>query len=504
MKKWYFYITHVLFGFWSCIAYSQTYCTVPLPPVLTLVSIQPESGKTELSWILSPSSDVAAYIIYSYKNGDATPIDTLWNPIVTSYNYISTAYKYFSVSFVVAAYRLPGTPGISRRFGCPSELSNVISTMFANSEIDTCNKKITISWNNYSIFPKKVTGYSLLVSVNGDTFTEAATTGIDKNNFTLSDFIINADYCFVVRANLEDGTFSTSNKACLSTKMQRPPVWINADKATVSQDKKISLSFTIDPLSQITHFRLERKTGQSGVYQDIANPVSDNGLVTYSDDRADVNLINYYRLSAINNCNNPVTVSNTASNIVLSLTRSVNDLNFSWNSYKNWLGIISSYHLFINSGNGFEEKAIIQATDTVFKIGYNEIMYEVSESEVCFYISALEISNPYGISGQSLSSVVCISPTEIITAPNIFTPKSGTKNAWFKPVLSFTPKYYHLIISDMHGKMLFETKDYLEEWDGTQNGEAQPQGVCLWFLKVTTPSGKSISKTGTITIINNR
>jgi len=56
--------------------------------------------------------------------------------------------------------------------------------------------------------------------------------------------------------------------------MQRPPQWINADYATVNSENKISLSFTIDPLSEMTHFSLERKIGTSGIFQEIAQPVS--------------------------------------------------------------------------------------------------------------------------------------------------------------------------------------------------------------------------------------
>jgi gliding motility-associated-like protein len=128
-------------------------------------------------------------------------------------------------------------------------------------------------------------------------------------------------------------------------------------------------------------------------------------------------------------------------------------------------------------------------------------MYDITGSEVCFYISASETSNPYGVSGQSLSSKICSYPTEVITVPNVFTPNNDLVNDFFKPVLSFTPVDYHLIISDRKGKILFETRDYHSEWGGSQNGDPEPQGVFLWFLKVTTPSGKIISKTGTLTIV---
>lgn len=497
MKNRHFYIIIIILSFWSGGAYSQTNCITdpPLPPVLTSVSVQSETGNTILTWTLSPSTDIAAYILYSYKNGDGMPIDTVWDPAATSYTLSSTASKYFSVSYVVAAMRLPR---------CTSIFSNVINSIFEQVSIDTCMKKIVVTWNSYPSYPEKVTGYTVLLSVDGGNYTETGNVSVGDTSFTLNDFTIDAEYCFVVRANLEAGTISTSNKICLSTKMQRPPQWINADQATLNSEGNVALSFTIDPLSEIRNFSLERKTGSDSTFQEISRPVSVNGSVNYTDTQAKTNIINYYRLSAVNSCNLPVTVSNLASNIVLSLERSGNNIVLSWNPYKNWLGTISSYKLFINSGKGFEEKEVLPASDTVFVQGYQQIMYEVSGNEVCFYISASETSNPYGISGESISSTICTSPTEVITVPNVFTPNNDLDNDLFRPVLSFTPLEYHLIISDRQGNMLFETRDYLANWDGTQNGKLQPQGVYLWFLKLTTPSGKIISKTGTITIIRSR
>ena len=497
MKNRHLYIVILLFSFWTAGAYSQINCITdpPIPPVLTSVSVQPETGNTKFTWTLSPSADIAAYVLYSYKNGDGMAIDTIWDPAATSYTISSTATKYFSVSYVVAAMRLPR---------CTSIFSNVLNSIFEVASIDTCTKKILVSWNSYPSLPVKVTGYSVLLSANGGSYSVSANVSAGETSFTLNDFTIDAEYCFVVRANLEGGTFSSSNKTCLSTKMQRPPQWINADQATVNSEGKVAVSFTIDPLSEINHFSLERKNDSSGTFQEISQPVSMNGSVSYIDNQAKANTIYYYRLAALNSCAIPVTISNTASNIVLSLELSGSDIILSWNSYKKWLGIIESYRLFINTGKGYEEKSVIPPGDSIFVLGYKQIMYEVSGKEVCFYISASETSNPYGVSGLSYSSEICTSPTEIITVPNVFTPNNDLDNDLFRPVLSFTPVDYHLIISDRQGTVLFETRDFHAEWDGSQNGNPQSQGVCLWFLKLTTPSGKVISKTGTITIIRSR
>ncbi len=492
MKKNPFNIIPVLFFLSSFSAYSQINCTVPLSPVLTYVSVQPETGNTEFNWTLSPSTGIAAYIIYSYKDGTGMVIDTLWDPSATSYTYISPASKYFSVSYVVAAHRMPN---------CTSPLSNVLSTIYCSSEIDTCNKKLIIKWNKYPDYPKHVQEYKILVSENGSPLSETYSAGRDADSYTISDFTTGATYCFVVRAVLDDGSSSSSNKSCLLTDMQRPPQWINADYASVNSENGVSLSFTVDPLSDIKLFSLERKINGTGTFQEIARLTSVDGSVTFTDNQADVNLVNYYRLSAVNSCNIPVTFSNICSNIVLSLDRTGNDLDLSWNSYKTWLGIISSYHLFVNTGSGFNERRSIQSGDTSITLGYQEIMYEVSGDNVCFYITASEISNPYEINGESQSNTICSIPTEVVTVPNVFTPNNDLVNDFFRPVLTFTPLEYHLVITDRQGKILFETKEFLEEWDGSRDANAQPQGVYLWFLKAVTPSGKTITKTGTVTII---
>jgi gliding motility-associated-like protein len=454
------------------------------------VSVQPETGFTVLNWT-RPASEIDAYIVYSYVNGDGTALDTVWDPSVTSITLQSPASKYFSVSYVVASMRLPR---------CTSIFSNIINSIYESVSIDTCRKKIDVTWNSYPSIPEAVTGYSVLLAVNGGSFNVISEVGPDITSFRLDDYVIDAEYCFVIRANLANSAFSTSNKTCILTRMQRPPAWINADEATVNSDD-IVVSFTIDPMSELNRYSLSKKTGSNGSYAEISRPSAVNGSVRYTDTEAETDSVNFYLLSAINSCNLPVTVSNEASNIVLSSEIAGQNIVLSWNSYKRWLGNISDYKLFINTGRGFEERAVISASDSVYLQDYQQIMYEVTGNEVCFYVSASENSNPYGISGLSVSSVVCIAPIENITVPNVFTPNNDLDNDLFKPVLSFTPIDYHLIISDRHGVVLFESRDFLEEWDGTKNGSPQSVGVCLWFLKLTTPSGKSISKTGTVTII---
>lgn len=495
MKSGFLYIIFSLFA--TAVPFSRINGQeLPIPPVLNLVTVQSETGKAELSWSPSPSPDLGGYIIYYYRNGEGFAFDTIHDPAATNYiNYGSFASSIFE-SYVIAAINSSGDR--------TSPLSNELHTIFTTSHLDTCKKQIKLNWNKYPSYPKQVSEYKILSSISGGIFTEAGQTNSSDTTFTVNDFTTDSTYCFKIEALLEGGSVSLSNKTCLVTRLQRPPRWINADFATIDTGRNITLSFTFDPHSEINLFRLERKSGSSGTFQEIAMIESNNGSIIYVDKNASISEINSYRLSAINNCGNPVVFSNLASNIVPFVQNLNNEIKLTWNPYKNWLGLVSDYKVFVNTGNSFIEKALIQNSDTVFSISYSEIMYEITGNEICFYISASETGNPHGIDGVSKSSVVCTGTIENIIVPTAFTPNNDLINDHFKPVLSFTPLAYYLVITDSRNNVLFETQDSFSEWDGTQNGKLLPQGVYIWFLKVRTPSDKNITRTGTVTIIRNK
>jgi hypothetical protein len=85
----------------------------------------------------------------------------------------------------------------------------------------------------------------------------------------------------------------------------------------------------------------------------------------------------------------------------------------------------------------------------------------------------------------------------------MFTPDNNSVNDLFRPILSFTPLNYKLLITDIKRKAIFETTDFQESWDGSKGGVPQPEGVYLWFLNIRTPAGREIVRTGTVTIVHN-
>jgi gliding motility-associated-like protein len=469
----------------------------PIKPVLKLVNVDHLTGNVEIFWEKSPSPDVFYYVVYLYQKDEMVgfPLDTIYDISETNYTRTNSGSSFYSESFVIQA--LDSVKNFST-------FSNALSTIYTEAGLDSCNTKLEIKWNSYSSDPVRVLNYSVLNSVDGGPFSEVAQLTADKTNFIIDDFDTDKRYCFIVKADLENGQISGSNKVCLLTKMQKPPQWINADFATVRDDNKIELSFSVDPLSEINSYRIERKTGNDGDYEQIHQFTSSDKSLSYIDNKADISKINYYRIAALNNCGTPVTYSNICSNIVLSVFQNSGEIKLEWNAYREWTGGIGSYRLYANPGDGFTEIETISPDDTVIIMNYRDIMYEVSGDEICFILKAFEASNPYGEPGESSSRAVCVQAEINIIIPDTFTPDGNGINDLFFPVFSFTPEEYYLLITDLRRRKIFETRNFMDKWDGRFNGALMPEGAYLWMLKIRTPSGDTITKSGTLTLIFNR
>lgn len=493
MRSIYSLILPVLFLLAPLELSAQTDNDPPEPPVLTYLTILLPNGRTELNWIKSPSADVAGYIIYRYANGWFA-LDTIHDPLATDYINIGSAAQQRIESYVIAAIDTAGNA---------SPLSNELQTMFVSLTADSCKGSINLSWNGYSSTPKAVTRYIIQVAENGGTFTDAGEVPPATTSFTLNNIKPSIRYCFLVKAELEGGLISSSSNPCRVVQMERAPDWINADYATVNDEDKISLSFTIDPMSEISTFRIERKKPDDPVFDSLSQKESTDYRVEYIDQTAKTGESYLYRILAKNRCGVPAGSSNIAGNIVLEISGK-DLLSMKWNGYRSWNGGVNDYKLFMNTGDGFNLKTLFSPGDTSCTINYHEIMNQVTAGELCFYVESDEVTNQYGITGMSRSNTVCLPVTEKITVPNAFTPDNDLLNDQFRPVLSFTPSEYQLIITDRQNNKLFETSDPEQSWDGTKGGSPLPKDVYLWFLRVKTPSGKIISKTGTIAIVKTR
>ncbi len=468
----------------------------PESPALERISVDPFSGHTLLHWTLSSSPDVEAYIIYIDKNNSWIAIDTIWDSEVTLYENTSSNASVFSESYVIAAW--DSADNISA-------LTDPHSTIFCNAEFDSCQALVNISWTPYIGWNDSIDSYIIYQRIEEDNFKILQQISPSDSQFIQSDIQAHTEYCYYVEAVHTDGIKkSTSNMTCEYTQMERIPEYINADYATVSGENEISLSFTVDPASEIKNFKLLRSKDKMGPFDTIAdfqNIISNK--IEYIDQEQDLNQNHYYRLFAMNVCNKMVQQSNLAGNIVLTVSNQDRINTLSWTPYPDWLGGINEYQVSRLPGNGMADlNIILYGSDSTWSDNIEEFLYTVTDRKFCYFVEAIEgDTNPYGIKARSKSNTSCVILSPNVFMPNAFTPNGDGENETIRPRFSFTPKDYLFVIRSRWGNKVFETKDPWESWDGKVRNKSAPEGIYIYFLRITPYDGETIEKNGHITVI---
>jgi hypothetical protein len=303
----------------------------PLPPILDLVTVDPVTGYTSLEWTAGGSPDVAGYVIYLYIEEEGYAIDTIYQPYASSYTNTNSHAAYYSESYVIAA--VDSSENIS-------PLSNFLNTIFIQARIDTCANKIDLIWNAYQSQQPEVSEYRIYSSLDGSDYVLAGSTEGNDTTYSIESFESYSEYCYYVEASLDNGLSSFSNTFCINTNLPVPPSWINADFASINEDGSVQLSFTIDPLSEYTWYRIERSNDTLSGFVSIHDIYSTESRIEYIDNNKPEGII-YYRLAAVNNCGEPIIYSNPASTISLSLTLKEDYIQLEWNSYYRGKGGVS-------------------------------------------------------------------------------------------------------------------------------------------------------------------
>jgi gliding motility-associated-like protein len=86
--------------------------------------------------------------------------------------------------------------------------------------------------------------------------------------------------------------------------------------------------------------------------------------------------------------------------------------------------------------------------------------------------------------------------------PTAFTPNRDGKNDYFKILYAYNLSEYHLVIYNLWGQKIFETRDPSHGWDGNLGGQLQQTAVFTWFCDYTKKgSPERIRMKGTVALI---
>ncbi len=479
----------------------------PVEPELYSVTVDVETGYDIIVWHKTPSdfADYYKVVVPIDNDGDPTTPVTggveIGDPVYvpdTSFINVNTGSQSGSVGYSVCAVNdLGGGNFYKSNWYYPD------STIYLQSEYDSCQGTLSLSWNDYNNWRGSIARYNIYRRLGPHIYQMVTSLSEGTNTYVINNVAVNQEYDLFVEVEHEDGRRkSTSNRTFVETSMMQQTGPINADYATISQGNTIDLSFTINNVSGLTSYYLMRSKDLAGNFNQVTEINTSDALIRYTDNVPFTSGIYYYRLDVKNNCGTLSAGSNLANNIILSGSRSGMNISLTWNEYTNWHGGVQQYRIIRKQGrdDSLPDTLGIGITQAYVDDLSSMVNYENPQSSrVCYEVQAIENLNSFGIQARSLSNRVCFSVFPDIRIPDAFVPNDPEPmNQTFEPVFSFLPEHYRMIIYNRLGTKIWEGAD---AWDGRVNGKYVPEGVYVYYLRVYNYSTDVTELNGKVTVL---
>ncbi|MCF8233542.1 MAG: gliding motility-associated C-terminal domain-containing protein [Bacteroidales bacterium] len=473
--------------------------TPPSEPILDSVSLV-NNGNALLGWDMSKDSGTVGYIIYRKTN--------IWPAFDTVFGLENTSYKDSTAngclenqSYSIAAFDSCGN--VSGRGIGPENLNDSLRTILLHPvEFNPCDSSSLISWTPYINMIPALSGYKIYMSKNGSSFELLETIPPDQSAYLHQNLESPANYSYFIRAYNADMSSSSCIQS-IETYYPNLPDFIYLRKASVTTSQEVLLSFYTDSLAPVAGFLVFRSDSPGGPYDliDTVQP-SDNANIKWIDLSAQTgNVSYYYRINVLDSCGKPSLSSNMSRTILLNVTSPDENTNrLNWNAYEGWDGTVGHYDVY-------RLNEMLAGPMLIGSVGSGTTTYQdnISGDELTmiqtYFVEAIEATGSTYPFADSVRSNMAVARQEAdVIAPNAFAPK-GLNNK-FKPLVKFIePDGFSLRIYDRWGKMIFETHDPGEGWDGKSNGSYVPMGVYIYLINFRNREDQVLQRQGTVTVI---
>ena len=147
----------------------------------------------------------------------------------------------------------------------------------------------------------------------------------------------------------------------------------------------------------------------------------------------------------------------------------------------------------------FGDSCIFLLGDSTVIDGCTWGSYTHTYSQPGEYTVTMIVINDYGCA-DTVSFTVIILPLSELVVPNVFSPNSDGSNDVFQP-LGQNLLDYNLQIYNRWGKVMFESNDLNNQWDGTNEGRKAPDGTYYWIIRWQDTAQERHQQTGHVTLI---
>ncbi|MPM08162.1 hypothetical protein SDC9_54474 [bioreactor metagenome] len=465
----------------------------PERPVLDSVSVDPVSQNAVIGWEPSSSGDTEGYIIYLFT-GVWTPIDTVWGINTTWYENLTSAADASSESYCVAALDSCATT---------SPLTPGHTTIHLSNTVDACNRTVNLSWNAYTGF-SGISEYIIYYSENGGTWSVLDLVSSSTLSYEALNMDNDSTYCFFVSAISLSGDTSSSNTSCAFVDFPELPSYVYIYHASVNTDGSVYLKWVNDRNVYVLGYSLQRSTSPDGPWTSIDyKTYTATAEYVFTDNDANANLHSvYYRVAVIDSCSNEAMYSDTARTIFLKgepLDDLTNEL--FWNDFEGWPTGAQEYRLYRMIDNVPDPAPVAVFTPGLEYTLDDVASFYLSYGLFTYRLEGIEASgNPLGYSDTTLSNQIDIQQLPRLFIANAFSPTGYNKTFCPFGVYIDHTSYSFIIFNEL-GEEMFNTKDFFECWDGTNDGAPAPCGVYHYILHLTLPGDQQFTKRGHITLI---
>jgi len=474
---------------------SLTDMMTPFIPVLYSVGFDTSTQQMQLQWNPNAAPDTYGYVVYTFDaNGFLVELDTVFGLNNTTYLY-GVPFDGGPYTYTVAAFDSCFTSNNPPSFQTSAK-ANLHTSIQANYLIDMCPQRVDLTWSkyvgnavvNYEIWGKHNNSWALL--------------GTSTDTTASINLVKNENYCIYIKANLQNGYVAFSNPMCFLMPQPTPPAFHYFNLASV-KEKDIELKAWVDQSVGVTSVLFERKD-TNGVWESIGQGTIVNNSAYLLDDDVDPNWGPWtYRSMYIDSCGNPGAYANENTTIFVQGTADqynmINDLN--WTPYTLFNGGIANYKIYRNTYGTWESVPFQILPDGSYNLT-DDVSQMRNKGEVCYKVMALEGLNQFGFVDSSFSNEFCLTYDPLMFVPNAFTP-DGLNPIFLPVVQNVDPEKYTFSIIDRWGKIVFETSDPTEGWNGIISSSGLPatNDVFQYRIELIINKTDTIVKQGYVTLI---
>lgn len=486
---WYYYLRAIHDCPGQAVTASDTLDNrIPLAGAFHFVTI--DGGNVVLNWAPSASVQTIAYIISRIGALGVSIVDTVYAD--TTYIDTGATPTVNAETYFVEALDACGNKSLIP----PAHTTLLMNYTAPNA----CNTGLVLTWSAYTGWANGVAEYEVFVGADGATPVAVGRVPGSQTTFTYTDTNDGEILCFYVEA-LEGTTpyRSRSQELCTTVSIVQPIREVLFLGASVNEQAGVDVEWWWDPRARLADASLLRTTGGGSsvdVPVSVVPPLAAMNVQTDAMADGQTRAVSY-QLEVLDECGNMLT-SNTSTTPFLTgvITNAGHVL--SWEPYSHVLATGIRYELLRVGATG-TEIVVYSGTD----LKYTDAQAVPAAEGTCY---VLLVYADYALSsGQTAQRVLrsntqCLLPTPKVYVPNVFAP-NGVNNI-FRPQLSLGfPSTYEMAVFDRWGGQVFQSNDIDTGWDGNRNGEPLPQGIYIYFIRLTTSSGETVDIQGDVMLL---